>query len=512
MSHSDLPALSRALLSASQWRAPAELITPTEAMLSLPERAVQFGTGAFLRGFIEYYLDVANAKGDFGGRVVVVGSTGSGRDAAFTTQNGLFTLQTVGTDEERGELRVVGSVSRALNASSQWTDVLALARQREISVVFSNTTEAGLTLSATDVSPDQIPVSYPAKLTRFLFERAVAFDFDASAGVVVVPCELLEDNGDLLRDAVRQTAERWKLDARFLTWLNEAVPFCNTLVDRIVPGAPTAQSADEIARSVGYTDQLLTMAETYRLFAIEADDQTRQRLSFASADASIVVASDIRPYRERKVRLLNGTHTALAAIGAQAGVQTVGDAMRDAHISAFARQLLLDEIVPVLDVPEATVFGEAVLTRFANPHVHHRLTDIASQGTLKLRVRLLPLFARYAERDQHVPPAMVTALAAQLVFAHPATAESWNAAGRQLPPDDLRAQVRAHWDVALSAADQQLERAVAAILSDRNLWHADLSQIPGLEGSLLQVLATMQLDGMMAAVTACLTTTVAGGN
>lgn len=497
-----LPQLSRALLASATWKAPAQLMTPTSGMLALPERAVQFGTGAFLRGFVEYFLDVANAQGHFNGRVVVVGSTGSGRDEAFATQDGLYTLQTAGTDDG-GEVRVVASVSRALNAVAQWDDVLAVARQPEISVVFSNTTEAGFALSADDHSPDGVPVSYPAKLTRFLLERARHFNFDTTAGVVVLPCELLEDNGDQLRQLVRDTAQRWQLDGRFLNWLSAAVPFCNTLVDRIVPGAPTETERARLTKALGYTDQLMTMAEPYRLFAIEADAATQARLTFAAADPAIVMTTDIRPYRERKVRLLNGTHTALASVGLLRGLDTVDSAMRDRLVATFARQLLLDEIAPMLDVPNAVAFGTAVLSRFSNPHVHHRLADISVQGTLKLRVRVLPLVMRLAESGRAVPPAIVLAIAAQWILAHPAVADAWRESGRALSSDDLRATVRAHWEVAIATGGDVVTAAIRRIAADVDLWQCDLTQCIGLEAQLVQTVSQILRDGIEVALKIC---------
>ena len=210
-------------------------------MLALPERAVQFGTGAFLRGFIEYFLDIANASGQFNGRVVAIGSTSSGRDLAFAGQDGLYTLVTRGitqgaTKEER---RVIGSVSRALSAASDWDAVLACARAPDLALVFSNTTEIGITYDPLDTFDAVPPRSFPGKLTRFLYERAQAFDFVSTHGVIVVPCELIPENGTQLRAIVGRLAAHWALDARFIRWLDAGVTFCNTLVDRIVPGAPS---------------------------------------------------------------------------------------------------------------------------------------------------------------------------------------------------------------------------------------------------------------------------------
>lgn len=487
------PTLSRALLNDLSWQPSVSLIRPRADMLQLPERAVQFGTGAFLRGFIEYFLDEANTQRRFNGRVVLVGSTDSGRDRAFTTQDGLFTLQTVGAREEDAELRIVASASRALSARSSWQGVLDVARQPDIAIVFSNTTEAGFALDDADVTLTDAPQSFPAKLTAFLYERAQTFNFDANRGVVVVPCELLENNGDALKSLVRTLATRWWLGAQFLDWLDESVPFCNTLVDRIVPGAPPENERESLMASLGYNDELLTVAEPYRLFVIEANAATRARLPFVDADRGIIVTDNIRAYRERKVRLLNGTHTAMAAVGLLAGVDTVYGAMRDANVATFGRELLLGAIAPKVVAPDARTFGEDVLLRFANPHVHHRLTDIATQGTLKLRVRLLPVVQRYTLASQPIPRALIVAIAAQLVLRHPQSASQLAARGITLPKDDLGERVRRHWEIAPQAFD-----GIAHILADSAIWNEDLSRMPRLVAEVSDVAAVLLTDGVRA--------------
>ncbi|MEO7996109.1 MAG: tagaturonate reductase [Gemmatimonadaceae bacterium] len=489
------PTLSRAMLIDPSWQPTVAVNKPQGETLLLPERAVQFGTGAFLRGFIEYFLDEANRQQLFNGRVVLVGSTESGRDRAFAAQDGLFTLQCVGAREEDAELRIVASVSRAISAKTAWQDVLSVARQPEISLVFSNTTEAGFALDEADIELSNAPQSFPAKLTAFLYERARAFNFDCSRGVVVLPCELLDNNGDALKSLVRTLATRWQLPFAFTEWLDDCVPFCNTLVDRIVPGAPPEPERARLVAALGYADDLLTVAEPYRLFVIEADTATRARLPFVDADRGIIVADNIRAYRERKVRLLNGTHTAMAAVGLLAGVATVDETMRDSGLALFARELLLGAIAPKVTAPDARAFGEDVLMRFANPHVYHRLADIANQGTLKLRVRLLPIVQRYTLASQPIPRSLIVAIAAQFVLMHPQSAHAMVARGEALPTDDLGAHVRRHWDIAPQAFD-----GVARILADSTIWKEDLSRVPGLAAQVGAVAAVMLTEGVRAAL------------
>jgi len=483
---------------------------PSAVLRALPERAVQFGTGAFLRGFVDAFIDAANRRGAFMGRVVAIGSTGSGRDRAFSDQDGLYTLIVAGVEHgaEVHERRIIGSVSRAISATTQWQDVLACARDANISVMFSNTTEAGIALDARDathaVTSVDAPHSYPAKLARFLYQCATEFNFDAQAGVVVVPCELLDANGAKLEALVREQAAQWSLDARFGEWLTAAVPFCNTLVDRIVPGTPNVDAHVRLQAELGYDDALLTMAEPYALFAIEGDDALADRLGFVDDTGMIRVVPDVGPYRERKVRLLNGTHTAMAALGVLAGVTTVHEAMHTPALAGMLQQLVMQDILSVVDVPEATAFAEAVLDRFANPQEQHQLTDIATQGTLKWKVRLLPVLQRHAARGAALLPAsLVHALAAQLYLAHPAQRARRADAGIARFSDEMGELVLAHW---VRSGATRMAVFADAVLGDVAIWETDLREISGLVAALTESLQRLHDGGVLSLLSPSLVT------
>ncbi len=472
---------------------------PTNAMLALPERVVQFGTGAFLRGFVDSFIDDANRRGTFAGRVVAVGSTGSGRDRAFAAQDGLYTLVSAG--EQAGlvisERRIVGAVSRALSAATEWDAVLELARDARITLVFSNTTEAGIALDDRDHTAFVPPHSFPAKLTDFLAARATSVAY-AHAGLTVIPCELVEHNGDRLRALVREQAVRWALGPRFLRWLDDSVQFCNTLVDRIVPGTPAQPEHDALCAELGYQDDLLTVAEPYALFVIEGDDALAARLGFARGAAQIQVVANIRPYRERKVRLLNGTHTAMAALGLLGDIATVRDAMNTPALATLLHRLVQNEIAPVLDVPDATEFAEDVLQRFRNPYVQHRLLDIAMQGTLKFRVRLVPVLRRHSQMaPEAVPPVLTLAFAAQVLGAHPVERARRLAVHGTLPTDALGDVVHAHW---LRHEGGALPAFVEAVVGDDTLWEGELRVTPTLVDALAAQIASLQRDGVHVAI------------
>ncbi|HEX9939575.1 MAG TPA: tagaturonate reductase [Longimicrobium sp.] len=470
-----LPILSRALVTdASGVR--SDVRFPDPALLDLPERVVQFGTGALLRGLIEPLVDEANARGELGGRIVMVGQTGSGRDRAVNRQDGLFTLATRGLvdGEKRSERRVIASVSRALSAADEWEAVLACARDPRMRLVFSNTTEAGIALHEGDRADDAPPRSFPAKLTRFLWERAQAFGFDPSMGMVVLPTELITDNGRVLCELVLELAARWELGDEFERWIADAVPFCNTLVDRIVPGTPADDEHAKEEAELGYRDELLTVSENYALLAIEARPGVRERLPFGG-DARVVVTDDISPYRERKLRLLNGTHTAMVPVALLCGCETVRDAVEDEQVGRFIRRVMLDEIAPFVPAPDAERFARDVLDRFGNPFIHHAVADIALQQSMKLRVRVVPSILAYSAETGEAPASLAFAFAAYLRFARGDLQREREAAGRALPRDDQGARVRALWEELGDDAIAVARRACA----DAELWGADLSAVPG---------------------------------
>jgi len=486
---STLPRLTRALATSPALAARGVVIPPDPAHLALPEKAVQFGTGAFLRGFVDCYLDEANRDGLFGGRVVAIGSTGSGRDDALREQDGLYTVATELDADDRvvQEYRIVSAVSRALSASQDWDAVLALARAPELELIFSNTTEVGIQLDPADadapVAPHVAPRSFPGKLARVLIERGRTVRWADERGVVVVPCELIPDNGRTLRALVRTQAARWGTEPEFFAWLDRAVPFCDTLVDRIVPGTPRGAALERLRAVLGYDDALLTSCEPYRLFAIEWPagawpSVLRERLAFLDGRHGALITDDIAPYRERKVRLLNGAHTILAPLGLLLGCETVRDAVRHPSLGRLVRTAMLDEIAPVVEADGAEAFGVEVLARFANPHIRHALVDVTLQGTMKLRVRVIPAIVRYVQRTGAVPASLAFGFAGFLHFMRGELHRARRDAGAPLPADDHAAALRE----PLAAADvdrETLERTLRQLGRDERLWGTDLTALPG---------------------------------
>ena len=503
----DRPRLSREVVSSLAFRVSGDVEVPSPEMLALPERVVQFGTGAFLRGFVEYLVDEANRRGDAGGTIVAVASTGSTRDTILNEQDGLYTLAVQGVEEGvmQQRHRVIASLSRALSARDDWSTVLEVARDEQIQLIVSNTTEVGIVLDEADDCDAVPPRSFPGKLTRFLLARAKHFEWDPRVGVVVLPCELIEDNGDKLRDIVRALAERWSVDSRFVKWLDESVTFCNTLVDRIVAGAPPPEEIERFEELAGYRDGMLTVCEPYALLAIEGDSGLRDRLGFAGEDRRIIVTSDIRPYRERKVRILNGGHTITVPVALLAGLETVRDAVSDDRVGRFLQRALLDEIVPSLDVPAAESFAREVLDRFANPFIRHALIDITLHGTAKMRVRVVPSIVEYERRFGRVPASLAFGFAAYLAFMRGDVHAERREQGLPVPDDFDGERVRTAWAATDVSSDDSLADFVERVCGDASLWQQDLSRIDGFTGSVTDHLVRIVRQGVVAALDAHLT-------
>ncbi|MEM9983838.1 MAG: tagaturonate reductase, partial [Bacteroidota bacterium] len=386
---------------------------------SWPLKVLQFGTGVLLRGLNDQIIDVANRNGVFQGRIALVASTGSGRSQLLKKQDHLFTNQIEGVKDQAvfREAKINLSLGQVLNARDEWEQVLALARVPSLRLVISNTTEVGVQYHADDLSAFP-PETFPAKLTRFLWER---FNFDPSLPLIVLPSELLIDNGDKLRDIVLRHATDHDLPVAFQSWIKEDCSFCNTLVDRIVTGYPNEEKAKDLLAELGYEDALLTVAEPYGLWAIEGDAGLDEALSFANRGWGAVRVESIRPFRERKLRILNGGHTIFVALSHLMGVKTVAEAMEDADLGPFLRGVMLDEVVPSLpaDVDGGAEFAADVMSRFRNPFLHHQVINITLQYTSKMNLRNFANFERYGQKFGTCPPLMSLGLAAFILFCRP---------------------------------------------------------------------------------------------
>jgi tagaturonate reductase len=387
-----------------------------EAAFALPIRVLQFGQGNFLRGFVDWQLDVLNERCGMDLGVVIVRPTSRSTAPLLDTQGGHYTTVLRGLDGEgalRTEVRQVGCVQRELDLSIHFADYLALARNPDVRFVVSNTTEAGIAINNSDRYADQPPWSFPAKLTRWLYERYLHFGGDPARGIVLLPCELIEGNGPALCSAVLHYAALWQLAPGFETWLNQCCHFCSTLVDRIVTGYPVDEIT-QLQAELGYQDDFLVTGEMYHYWAIEAPPWVAQELPLDRAGLNVHWVTDLKPIRLRKVAILNGAHTVLAAVGLLMAVRTVGEAMQDSDLCAFLEATLNEEIIPALPFPagESRAYAQDVLRRFRNPHIQHQLQAIALNMESKCIARLLPQVRSCVDATGRFPPRLLLALAA----------------------------------------------------------------------------------------------------
>ena len=480
------------------------LIKPNPAIFTLPEKVLQFGTGVLLRGLPDYFIDKANRQGVFNGRIVVIKSTDSGDSSVFDRQDGLYTLCIRGIENGRKteENIIHSAISRVLSARDQWLEILQLAHNPDMQIIVSNTTEVGIQLVEDDIRR-RPPASFPGKLLAFLYERYQAFKGSPESGMVIVPTELIVDNGKKLAAIVKELAQIAQLEAGFLVWLEQHCRFCSSLVDRIVPGKPDAAMTQQLQHDLGYKDDLLAISEVYRLWAIEGDQKVKSVLSFAQTDPGVIIRPDIEIYRELKLRLLNGTHTLSCGLAFLAGFVTVKNAMDDPAFSSFVADLMLQEIAPAipyeLPLQEARDFGLQVLDRFRNPHIQHQWISITMQYTSKMRMRDIPVLLEHYKHHDTPPPRFTLGFAAYLLFMKAVKKEGdvykGEVRGQSYPINDDKA---GHYFELWQQYTP--EEVVTRSLGDKSLWGTDLTRLNGFEEAVRENLDTLINKGAVTAL------------
>jgi tagaturonate reductase len=473
---------------------------PDESLFELPEKVLQFGTGVLLRGLPDYFIDKANRQGLFNGRIVVVKSTSQGDASAFDRQDGLYTLCVRGLEngEKKSENIINASISRVLNAQEEWEQILECAHNSHMQLIISNTTEVGIQLVNDDIRRHP-PVSFPGKLLAFLYERFKAFNGSDHSGMVIVPTELIPDNGKKLESIVMELAHLNGLEDAFIEWIENHNRFCSSLVDRIVPGKPEAEVLAAIEEELGYSDSLLTMCEVYRLWAIEGDDHVKNILSFAAADAGVIIQPDIDSYRELKLRLLNGTHTLSCGVAYLSGCNTVKQAMDNETTGSFMANLMQYEIAPSIpypvDLATAQSFGAKVLDRFRNPFIRHYWTSISANYSSKMKLRCLPLLMKHYEKNENPPELFALGFAAYLYFMKAVIKNGEQYYGEfngqsYLIQDELAEVFYKRWTTLTPAA------VVQEVLRDYGFWEEDLHSLPGFRQAVTDKLVLMMNNGM----------------
>lgn len=457
-----------------------------------PVKILQFGEGNFLRAFVDWMADILNERTGFKGSVRIVQPIARGMGEKLNAQDGLYhvVLNGIRQGQPVREIRLITCVEGVVNPFENYDRFLEAGENPDLRFVVSNTTEAGITFQAKDAGPQTLPESFPGKLTALLYHRFKFFRGDKEKALTLLPCELIEKNGATLRDIVLQYADHWRLEKEFRSWITDHTLFCNTLVDRIVPGFPK-DDIDKICAETGYEDNLVVMAEPFHLWVIEPItgsgqkiERLKSELPFAKAGLDVKFVDDLVPYRTRKVRILNGAHTAMVPVAYLRGLRTVREAIEDNHTGEFVRRALEEEIIPTLDLPadELRKFAHDVIERFQNPFIRHELLSIALNSVSKFQVRVLPSLLGYISRRKELPERLIHSLAALILFYR----GEWK--GERIPLNDT-APVLEFFEKAWSGKDP---RGVAErVLSNQDLWKTDLTKITGLAAAVVQHMERM---------------------
>jgi tagaturonate reductase len=475
---------------------------------NLPEKVIQFGEGNFLRAFVDWMFHQMNKKGLFNGRVVLVQPIAEGLVNKINEQDGLYTLLLRGLkDGKATELKeIISSVSRGINPYTQWTEYLKCAENPEIEFVVSNTTEAGIAFDKDDKFENTPPISYPGKLTAYLYHRFKHFNGDATKGMVIIPCELIDRNGDNLKKTILQLSDAWKLPVEFKKWVSENNQFLNTLVDRVVTGYPRDE-IKEITNYLGYEDKVVDTGELFHLWVIEGPKELAERLPFTKVGLNVIWTDNMAPYRTRKVRILNGAHTSSVPAAFLYGLETVGELMDHEVLGKFIRQVIYDEIVPSIDLEKNMLveFADAVVERFKNPFIKHYLISILLNSS-KFKTRDLPSIIEYQKLNGKLPERLVFSLAALICVYKDGKIEgsgmkAMREKGEFIMKDDMHALefFESTW-AKFDGSKASAVTVAKTVLGNVTMWGQDLNQLSGLTDKVADYLYQITADGIKATI------------
>ncbi len=454
------------------------------------ERIIQFGEGNFLRAFANWMIHEMNKQANFDAGVVVVQPIEQGLVKLLNDQDGLYTLYLNGIKNGQAisEHDVIDCIQRSINPYENYTAYLANAENPDLRFVISNTTEAGIAYHADDKLKDTPQTSFPGKLTALLYKRFQTFGGASDKGLIVIPCELIDKNGDNLKKIVLQYAANWNLGGDFVEWINEDNIFCNTLVDRIVPGYPR-DKMDAITAELGYKDNLVVEGEQFHLWVIEGPEAVKEEIPAEACGLNIVFTNNMEPYRTRKVRILNGAHTSLVPVGYLYGIDKVRESIEDVVVGGFLKDAIFEEICPTLDLSkeELDQFSKDVLDRFRNPYLEHALISISLNSTSKYKTRVLPSVLEYIKRKNELPNRLLFSLASLIAFYR---------GDRDGAPITLKDDQSALDFFAAQWATGNIRDIAKATLSNIDFWETDLTQIEGLLETVTNHLENIITHGM----------------
>ena len=468
-----------------------------------PIKVLQFGEGNFLRGFVDQMIDIANEKGVFDGDVVIVKPTDRGGLEKFKAQECQYTviLRGLVDGEAKSESRIVTCVADAVHPYQEYEKYAKLAELESLRFVVSNTTEAGIVFDETDKLELCPPKTFPGKLCKFLYERYQTFHGDASRGLVMLPVELIDDNGKKLKDCVLQLAERWGLEKGFTDWIDEACEFASTLVDRIIAGYPKDEAA-AICENLGYQDDLLVVGEPFGLWVIESKKDLTDEFPLQKAGQPVVYTDDHKPYKQRKVRILNGAHTSFVLASYLCGNDIVLESMQDADVDDFAKKTIYEEVMPTLSLPKENLeaFAQAVFERFANPYVKHALLSISLNSVSKWRARCMPSLLAYLEKEGKLPKRLVFSMAALLAFYTGSELRGNALIGHRGNAEYEIKEDASVLEFFAANSGREAGEYAKAVLSNEAFWGRDLSAVPSFVDAVAADLAGIREVGMRDAI------------
>ena len=455
----------------------------------MPIKIMQFGEGNFLRAFVDWIVNSVNKATDFNAGVVVVQPMPFGRCKELAEADGLYTLYLQGLQDGKAvrQHEVIKCLQDFINPFEQYDKYLEYALSDDLEMIISNTTEAGIAFDPNDTDFSKCPVSYPGKLLAFLEKRYQA----GKKGLYIIPCELIDHNGATLREVLIKLANHNNMDPKFIKWISEENKFFNTLVDRIVPGYPRNE-AEEFQLDLGYQDQNMVVGEIFHLWCIDAqtvDNKEEAAANLAALKAilptekaglNVLFVESIVPYKQRKVKILNGSHTTLVPVSYLAGVDAVKETIEDAELGKFVKEFIFDEVIPTIDIPhdQMVAYSNSVLERYMNPYVHHLLMSIALNSSTKYKERVLPSVLQYIERKNALPKHALFSLAALIVFYRGVRLSDGSAIkieDTNTPFVELLHDLWASYDNTVEGA----KKIVSTVLGLKDHWGVDLNTIAG---------------------------------
>lgn len=471
----------------------------------LPEKVIQFGEGNFLRAFVEWMFHEMNKKGLFNGKAVAVQPIPFGRAKEINEQDGLYTLILRGIQQGQviEKKEIITSLSRCINPYENYDELLKCAENPEIKYMISNTTEAGIAYDKEDSLENKPPKSFPGKVTAYLYHRFKHFNGAPDKGMVIIPCELIDRNGDKLKEIVLKLIQDWNLSEEFKEWVEQNCKFLNTLVDRIVTGY-SEKDVEKIQEEYGYQDKNLDTGEIFHLWVIEGDEKLKEELPFHKAGLNIIWTDDMTPYRTRKVRILNGAHTMTVPTGFLYGIDTVKEAVEHPVIGKYMEKGIYEEIIPSLDLDKKDMlkFANDVVERFKNPFIKHYLIDISLNSTSKFKTRVLPSIIEYVKRKGQLPKILTFSLAALIAFYRGTVIKDGKLIAKRNGEEyEIRDNIEALeffknlWNREIKNEDD-FKAIVDKVLCHEKFWGQDLREVEGLKATVATYLKQIIERGM----------------